>query len=74
MSAPQATTDTNDILPGLCECLGAESGAATRLAREERRAGGVEADSRCSHPIRRCRGQAGERMTTMLRDKNVALM
>jgi hypothetical protein len=23
MSAPQATTDTNDILPGLCGCLGA---------------------------------------------------
>jgi hypothetical protein len=36
MSAPQATTDTNDMLPGLCECLGAESGAATRTAGEER--------------------------------------
>jgi hypothetical protein len=25
MSAPQATTDTNDILSGLCQCLGADS-------------------------------------------------
>jgi hypothetical protein len=57
MSAPQATTDTNDILPGLCECLGAESGAATRLAREERRA-----DSRCVHRIRQRCHQRGERL------------
>ena len=42
MSAPQATADTHDILPGLCECLGAESGAATRMAGEERRAGGTK--------------------------------
>ena len=27
MNAPQATTDTNDILPGLRECFGAQSPA-----------------------------------------------
>ena len=27
MSAPLATTNTNDILPGLCECLGAQNPA-----------------------------------------------
>jgi hypothetical protein len=30
MSAPQATTDTNDILPGLSECFGAQNPAWPR--------------------------------------------
>jgi len=62
MSAPQATTDTNDILPGLCECLGAASGVATRMAGEQRRAGGAEADSRCGHRIRQRCHPRGERL------------
>ena len=57
MSAPQATTDTNDILSGLHECLDAESGAATRMAGEERRA-----DSRCGHRIRQRCHQRGEQL------------
>jgi hypothetical protein len=65
MSAPQATADTSDILPGLCECLGAESGAAARMAGEERRAGGAEADSRCGHRIRQRCHQRGNRRVPM---------
>jgi hypothetical protein len=38
MSAPQATTDTNNILPGLCECLGAQNPAWPR-AWPDKRAG-----------------------------------
>ena len=34
MSAPQATTDTNDILPGLCECLGTQNPAWPRALPE----------------------------------------
>ncbi len=30
MSAPLATTNTNDILPGLCECLSAQNPAWPR--------------------------------------------
>jgi hypothetical protein len=42
MSAPQATTDTNDTLPGLCECLGAQNPAWPR-AWPEKRAGSAAA-------------------------------
>lgn len=61
MSAPQATTDTNDIPPGLCECPGAQSPArATSMAGEERRVGG-EAYSRFGDGIRQRCHQRGWR-------------